>query len=149
MNMSRSGYDDDCDYDGDAWEFIRWRGQVASAIRGKRGQEFLREMIEALDAMPSKQLISHELQAESEAAEVAPMVCAIGSVGLKRGVDMRSLDPDDYCKISETFGIAHQLAREIEYMNDEWKYGPETPEDRWLRMRDWAARQITPVKIVL
>ena len=35
--MSRSGYIDDMD---DTWQFIKWRGQVASAIRGARGQGY-------------------------------------------------------------------------------------------------------------
>lgn len=30
--MSRSGYNDDIDN----WQMIKWRGQVASAVRGKR-----------------------------------------------------------------------------------------------------------------
>jgi hypothetical protein len=46
--MSRSGYSDD----HSEWDLIRWRGAVASAIRGKRGQAFLRELLVALDAMP-------------------------------------------------------------------------------------------------
>jgi hypothetical protein len=37
--MSRSGYSDDLEN----WSLIRWRGAVASAIRGRRGQAFLRE----------------------------------------------------------------------------------------------------------
>lgn len=44
--MSRSGYNDDCD----GWALIRWRGAVNSAINGKRGQAFLRELVAALDA---------------------------------------------------------------------------------------------------
>ena len=31
--MSRSGYEDGLEM----WDLIRWRGAVASAIRGKRG----------------------------------------------------------------------------------------------------------------
>lgn len=34
--MSRSGYTDDCDYEGN-WPMICWRSAVKSAIRGKRG----------------------------------------------------------------------------------------------------------------
>lgn len=52
--MSRSGYADWCD---DNWAMIRWRGAVASAVRGKRGQAFLRELATTLDAMPEKRLI--------------------------------------------------------------------------------------------
>ncbi|KGC50992.1 hypothetical protein DO66_5867 [Burkholderia pseudomallei] len=36
--MSRSGYSDDCG----GWSLIRWRGAVNSAIKGARGQKFLR-----------------------------------------------------------------------------------------------------------
>ena len=83
--MSRSGYVDDFD---EQWSLIRWRGAVRSAIKGARGQAFLREMLEALEAMPDKRLIEEELEQNGE-------VCALGSVGLKRGIDMKALDPDD------------------------------------------------------
>jgi hypothetical protein len=128
--MSRSGYSDDID---DNWNLIRWRGQVASAIRGKRGQAFLRELVAALDALPEKRLIANNL-------EHAGNVCAIGSVGLVRGVDMSALDPHDSDAISGVFGIAHQLVREIEFMNDEQYY--KTPEERWSEMRAWAVQNI-------
>lgn len=81
--MSRSGYVDDFD---EQWSLIRWRGAVRSAIKGARGQAFLREMLEALEAMPDKRLIEEELEQNGE-------VCALGSVGLKRGIDMKALDP--------------------------------------------------------
>ncbi len=129
--MSRAGYSDDiCDN----WQHIMWRGQVASAIRGKRGQAFLRELIDALDTMPEKRLIAHDLQLGSG-------VCAIGSVGVRRGVDMSTIDPEDWDGIAGTFGIAAPLVREIEYMNDEadWQ---DNPEKRWQRVRDWAASNL-------
>ena len=129
--MSRSGYDDDIDQ----WAMIRWRGQVASAIRGKRGQAFLRELVEALDALPEKRLITYNLSSGGN-------VCAIGSVGLKCGVDMNVLDPYDSERLSAVFGIADQLVREIEFMNDEAAYYSETPEQRWQRMRAWAVSLI-------
>lgn len=124
--MSRAGYSDDCDQ----WSLIRWRGQVASAIRGARGQAFLRELIAALDAMPEKALVADVL-------EEAGNVCAIGSVGLVRGIDMAKLDPEDPDGIAAAFGIAPQMVREIEYMNDEATWGEE-PAERWQRMRVWA-----------
>ena len=141
--MSRSGYSDD----GDQWGLIKYRGQVASAIRGKRGQAFLRELIEALDAMPEKRLIADELQSEAPAF-IPPMyailpgsVCALGSVGLKRGVDLKVLDPRDHRALADVFGVAHQLICEVEFENDEalWR---ATPEARWRHMRDWAARHL-------
>lgn len=129
--MSRSGYSDDIEN----WSLIRWRGQVASAIRGKRGQAFLQELADALDALPEKKLIANDLQSECG-------VCAIGSVGAKRGVDMSKLDTHDYDTISATFGVAHQLVQEIEWENDEGGWYEETPEARWQRMRKWVAATI-------
>lgn len=135
--MGRAGYSDDWDFDN--WSHIRWRGQVASATKGKRGQSFLLEMITALDAMPERRLVTNELQD-------GPNVCAIGSVGLCRGVDMAALDPEDPWAIAAAFDIASPLVREIEYENDEY-WQPETPEQRWKRMRAWAVRHLTPVSL--
>lgn len=127
--MSRSGYSDDCE------DINLWRGTVARAIGGKRGQAFLAELLAALDAMPVKQLIPEELEMGGE-------VCAIGSVGIKRGLDMSDLDVEEPRQIAKQFGIAPALVQEIEYMNDEGTYLPETPEERWTRMRAWVASQI-------
>lgn len=131
--MSRSGYSDDCEQ----WEFICWRGAVASAIRGKRGQAFLKEMLAALDAMPEKCLIAHELEAKGG-------VCAIGAVGAERGVDMSKLDPEDREGVSDAFGISPALAAEIVYENDDGVYWSEkeTPEARFARMRAWVSKHI-------
>lgn len=141
--MSRSGYIDD---DYDQWQHIKWRGQVASAVRGKRGQSFLHELIEALDAMPEKRLIAHDLVKDAPAfvpPELStPQVCAIGSVGVRRSIDLTVLDPDNPHEVGEAFGIAHQLAAEIVFMNDEAGPWKETPEDRWQRMRDWAVQHL-------
>lgn len=126
--MSRSGYSDDIE---DNWALIRWRGAVASAIRGKRGQAFLREMVGALEALPEKRLIAGELQIPDGE------VCAIGAVGKARGLDMGSLDPEDAETVAGTFGIADVMAREIVYQNDEGGWY-ETPEQRFARMLRWA-----------
>ncbi len=131
--MSRSNYTDD-DYDYDHWSLIMWRGAVSRAIRGKRGQAFLREMIAALDAMPNKRLITEELVSGGE-------VCAIGSVGVQRGVDMTKLDAENYDEIARSFGIAPALVREIEWMNDKGTLA-RTPERRWEQMRAWAEAQL-------
>jgi hypothetical protein len=134
--MSRSGYVDGDDYD--QWATIKWRGVVASATRGKRGQQFFRDLLAALDAMPVKELIRDELETETGA------VCAIGALGKARGVDMKGLDPEDSERVSATFDIARQLACEVVYMNDEAEYRSETPSQRWERMRAWVASQIKP-----
>ena len=130
--MSRSGYSNDLD----PRDLAMWRGQVTSAIGGKRGQAFLRELIEALDGMPEKRLIANVLRAYGE-------VCAIGSVGARRGIDLEALDPHDHEGLASVFGIAHQLVQEIEFMNDDECFGwGASPEDRWKRMRAWAVQNL-------
>jgi hypothetical protein len=141
--VSRSGYTDDID---DQWSFIQWRGAVKSALQGRRGQLFLMEMLAAMDALPVKRLVANEL----EAPDLVPCshwgmfeaqsVCAIGAVGKRRGVDMTSIDPDDYETVARKFGIAQAMAQEIVFINDEW--GRETPEARFIRVREWIASQI-------
>lgn len=135
--MSRSGYVDD--YDEQFPNALAlYRTSVEQAIYGKRGQAFLRDLIAALDAMPEKKLISDQLEAEGA-------VCAIGSVGKMRGVDMSGIDPYDHASLSKTFGIARCLAAEVMFENDEgagyWVVD-EDPEKRWQRMRDWAQRHL-------
>lgn len=130
--MSRSGYIDD--YDSDNLAVYRWRGQVASAIRGRRGQAFLRELKEALEAMPVKELISRDLEREGQ-------VCALGAVGVKRGIDLTVFDPEDAHPLAEAFGIAHQLVREVEYINDECVH-PPNPAIRWRSVYNWVLRNL-------
>jgi len=130
--MSRAGYSDELD---DNWSLICWRGAVASAIRGARGQAFLREMLAALDAMKDRRLIANDLIAGGE-------VCAIGAVGAARGIDMTNLDPEDYGTLAAKFGIAEALTREIFFENDEGGSFKETPEARYLRVRRWVEEQI-------
>ena len=135
--MSRSGYVEDIE---DQWQLIRWRGAVKAAIKGKRGQAFLREMLAAMDTVAGGRLIANDLQdADGE-------VCAIGAVGKARGVDITTLDPDEYEGVAAKFGIATALAQEIVWMNDECSNPKETPEQRFARMRKWVNDQIVEVK---
>ncbi len=163
--MSRHGYVESDDED--PLQEGRWRGAVLSALRGKRGQAFFRELIEALDAMPVKALAARSFTRGGE-------VCALGSVALKRGIDVSEFeapegedswdDEVDHDALGEKFGIAPVMAREIMYENDEcdqwhWeddgsvvrngirygetrKYRNELPTERWQRMRDWAVRNL-------
>ena len=128
--MSRSGYGED----GGGPEGNLWRGAVESAIHGRRGQRFLKDLLAALDALPEKRLIADDLEKDGE-------VCAIGALGKQRGVDMAKIDPEDCDRVARVFGIAPALAAETVFMNDEafWR---ETPEQRFERMRSWVARNI-------
>jgi hypothetical protein len=136
--MSRSGYSDD----GDQWSLICWRGAVASATKGARGQQLLRELLAALDAMPlpDRRLIEHDLVRDGQ-------FCALGVLGAKQGKTdaMAAIDPEDYDAVAKLFGVAPALVREIEWVNDEGNFWhDETDEKRWSRMRDWVASLIKP-----
>lgn len=127
--MSRSGYSDDCE------NLNLWRANVDRTIAGKRGQAFLRELVTALEAMPEKALIQDSLKAGDQ-------VCALGAVGLKRGMDMQQLDPGEPDQVGTAFGISSMLAQEIVYQNDEVGYR-QTPQERWERMHRWATENLT------
>lgn len=149
--MSRCGYDDDLCSENQIM-YINWRGAVTSAIRGRRGQAFLRELLEQMDAMPIKRLIKDDLVAPDRhhlsishwgMYEVEHEgLCALGVVGKSRGIDMTRIDPEDMDSIHAPFDIANAMAREIEFINDDCGRHRETPEERFDRVRKWVIKNI-------
>lgn len=133
--MSRSGYSDDLDN----WAMIKWRGRVASATRGRRGQQLLKDLLAALDAMSVKELVAEEFQYDGQ-------FCALGVVAQARGLDPKDFDPDDEgYGIAPKLDIAQCLAQEIMFENDQdWWGRLETPAQRWHRVRFWVEGQIIP-----
>ncbi len=129
--MSRSGYSDDCE------NLNLYRGTVERATRGKRGQRFFRDLVAALDALPAKRLVANELQ------KTDGEVCALGALGKYKGAPLEAVDTYDTNALGKTFDIAHQLAAETMFVNDDdFEYREETPEQRWERVRKWAIEQI-------
>lgn len=141
--MSRHNMVEDWEPDSDYDQRVQncFRGSITKAINGKRGQAFLRELIASLDAMPVKKLISEELEYKGE-------YCAMGCVGAARGINMSQLDPYDVGGLSKIFGIAPNMIREIEFINDNTVYGCKTDEERdakrWQVVRDWAESHLIP-----
>jgi hypothetical protein len=178
--MSRSGLSYDGDYDN--WSTICWQGALASAKRGKKGQAFLKELLAALDAMPVKRLIRNDLVVDGSmplykdhdvivgADELVARdgtvrgmgeVCALGALGMVRGLDMSEIDPEDHVSVAALFEVNEKIVQDIVDTNDrmldfhwvdgkrdedgKWIDGykvPITPEERWQKMRDWIAEQI-------
>lgn len=141
--MTRHGFVDYCDFDEDPNLLEgRWLARVKSAMRGKRGQAFLRDLIAALDAMPVKELHPHNVAGEN--------LCAMGVVGVYRGADLTKPQEElneedgDHEWATEYTGdildIAPSLAREVAYLNDEGFYG--TPAETWSQMRRWAEKNL-------
>ena len=134
--MSRSVYSEDLDQ----WDMIKWRGQVKSAMRGKRGQKFFRDLISALDTLPQQRLVSSTLK------DTEGEVCALGALCAQRGIDVGASEDEydfDADWTAEQLDIATQLVQETVHENDEGAW-QETPEDRWKRMRRWAERNLNP-----
>lgn len=145
--MSRSGYSEDCEY------LDLWRGAVERAIKGKRGQAFLKKLEAALLALTDKKLCSYDV-ANPETGEV----CAIGAVALKRRLDKgmerkaaleeiakkfrKGCDAEEFC---DEFKIAASLAKEITYMNDEEGSYGETAEKRYMSILAWVQSQIMKI----
>lgn len=112
--MSRSGYIDDND---DPLANGRWRQAVKQALRGRRGQALLRELVEALDAMEDKRLYPGSF------ATADGEFCALGALAAKRGTKVDDLGDEDDCDpdlVGQRFGIAPAMAAEIMYLNDEY-----------------------------
>jgi len=162
--MSRHGYIED--WDGDDSSVLRqgrWQAQLSSAIRGRRGQAFFRALVEALDEMPLRSLAPNSLVTKEGE------VCALGCLARHRGIDVTTLelgdpyteDPDegaewedsDWETLAAVFDIAPQLAREVMYENDEAYVGVVGSlthgEQRWERIRSWAAKKIIPTETEL
>lgn len=129
--MSRHGYSEDLEQQ----DLAMWRGRVASASRGQRGQKLFVDLRNALDAMPEKRLISGDFQ------NVHGECCALGCVGMARGHDMRELDPEqDNDSVAGMLDVAECLVQEVEWVNDE--AAPSDPIKRWEYVRKWVDRQI-------
>lgn len=138
--MSRSGYVED-------YENVElYRRAVRNAIKGKRGQALLRDMLAGLDALPEKRLIAGAM------IDKQGEVCALGAAGVHRNRDMSEMtvvsewddEPEmDIPRVTAAFDVADCLAREVAFVNDEANYQPETPEQRWARVRGWVVRNIT------
>ena len=134
--MSRSGYSDDCE------NLNLYRNAVERAMRGKRGVKFFKELRDALDGMEHKRLIAEEL------VDSGGDVCAMGAVFRARGMSDEEISEINYdcpVAVSRVAGIAWSMAAEIEWENDErifWGRNPETPENRWQRIRAWVEERI-------
>lgn len=139
--MSRAGFGDG----DDTYPYELWERTVQNAITGKRGQKFLRELVAALDALQEKKLTTHRLRDETG------MVCAIGAVCVRKGIDTQPLEPREdeehlhWPPLASALNISETLVRVVEHENDErdeCRFPRWTPEERWQHVRDWAQGMI-------
>ncbi len=118
-------------------------GALKVAIRGKRGQKLMLDIVRALDALPKKEL-------GSDVFEDSCAVCTLGAVAKYRGQTLRDHNPmvyegeaeeADAKAVSERMDIAPSLAREVMYEND-IPWGSDA--ERWESMRNWAISRMRP-----
>jgi hypothetical protein len=141
--MSR--YCDSDDYDYEPWMEGQAAGAMRSAIRGRRGQQLLRDLIAGLDALPV-----YELAAGSLEDPETGCVCALGAVRLQRGADAVPLwfdptDPDvDWRDLAKPFNISETLANAVVSQNEYYdgSNDEQSRRRRWQSVRDWAVSKL-------
>lgn len=158
--MSRFDNDHYDEYFNNQGEF--WWANVQRALKGRKGQKALRELRDAMLALPEPKLISGRLATEDG------HMCAVGVLAVHRRVSkgerreevMRELaqlitvDEDGYdydgdgdlktaesgVKVGLTFALAWQLGS----VNDSY-VRDETDEQRYERVMRWIDEQLLPV----
>lgn len=144
--MSRFEGDGDEEYPGQWW---LWEHNLKRNFSGKKGQQSLRELRDALLELPEKRLIAGRLADETGA------VCAIGALAVHRqGREVIPLlqeiipeDPDGWDAEEATMdygmnlGLKRVMVIEIGYQNDEY-HRDETPGQRYARVLAWVEKVI-------
>jgi hypothetical protein len=131
----RISYSDEEDFPG---QHDLWQANCLRCIKGKKGQAALRELEQALLALPEKRLIAYELEdAEGE-------VCAIGALAKYRNHTPKA-DPEwEMEQVGVELGMPEMIAWKIVAMNDvelDWRWDKKTgksvqitPEERYERI---------------
>ena len=111
-----------------------YRYAVDRAIKGKNGQQFFLDLVAALEAMPTKELISGDL------IDADGRYCALGAVCASRGFEVSFLLAASSVELSDLLEIAEDLVKEILWQNDEGGdvIHQDSPVERWQLMYDWA-----------
>jgi hypothetical protein len=151
--MSRINYCEDEDFNNQS---LLWEANQERAIRGRKGQAALRELEQALLALPEKKLIVDELEnAQGE-------VCAIGALAKFKGrenprvnwgdtpVDEPLADgvilPDEVQEVTldlaESLGVPRLVALAVIYENDERAYALD-PTLRYGRLLRWTRHALS------
>jgi hypothetical protein len=124
-------------------------GALRSAIRGRRGQQLLRDLVAGLDALPEPELAAGSLEDPESGC-----VCALGAVRLQRGPHAVPLshdltDPDvDWRDLAEPFNISEALAHAVIAANEfrDKRNDEQSRRRRWQSVRNWAvSKLITPL----
>ena len=132
--MSRISYSEDEDYPG---QFELWQANCERSLRGAQGQAELRELRDALLALPEKRLI-HGALVDEEGG-----VCAIGAYASRKGLDLGKFDPEDETdEVGIEAGMPKFVAWKVVEMNDMELHSRFTSEERYTRMLAWVESKL-------
>lgn len=135
----RISYSEDEDFPG---QFELWQGNCERSLRGKAGQEELRELRTALLAMPEKRLIADALEDEEGG------ICAIAAYGKHKGIDLSKFDVDyETDEVGIAAGMPKLVAWKVVEMNDV-EFRRLTPERRYEKMLAWVESKLKPLSEV-
>ena len=134
-NEVRINYSEDEDFGG---QFELWQANCRRSIKGAKGQQALRELRDALLALPTKRLISGALESNGE-------FCAIGAYAKAKGLTLAQFGEDEHERAGEEAGMPRLVSWKVVYENDEgcgWlpRSVVEPPEARYERMLRWVER---------
>ena len=141
----RVGYTDEEDYQG---QFDLWHANCRRSINGRKGQKALRELEQALLAMPDKRIYPDILVAPNGA------VCAIGSLMVQKKIDAGMSRKEAVAVCAQTYpeetedagvevGIPRMVAWSIAIENDnDWRV--RTPKELYTHMLNWVQERIKP-----
>lgn len=128
----------------------RWLRNSVTTLTSKRGQAVLRELEEALLALPVKRLVKGELEAPASRympAGTPADHCVIGALASYKGVPIPALEKWDneasYLSTwaAENLGLARTLAWNLMEQNDEG-FDTDTPEKRYENTLFWVRKHI-------
>jgi hypothetical protein len=132
----RISYAEDEDFAG---QFFLWQANCERSLRGRQGQAELRELREALLALPEKRLIFGKLEDEQGG------VCAVGAYAKRKGIDLSKCDVDDETDhVGIKAGMPRLVAWKVVEMNDV-EFENLTPEERYAKMLAWVESKLTQI----
>ena len=137
------------DYDFEPWMPGQQAGALKSAIRGRRGQRLLLDLVAGLDALSVPELSAGALEDEATGC-----CCALGAVRRYRGAAAvplcfdpmeKDLEPPNF---AEAFDVAPALAWAVVDSNEGWSDSNQESarRQRWARVRAWAVKHLLGVE---
>lgn len=153
-----------CDEEERPGQFALFNANCRRSLRGKAGQEALRELEAALLALPEKRLIHGRLR-DDKTGEV----CAVGAYARHKGYDLSTFDDEDETdEVGDHAGMPRLVAWQVVALNDYtldtvWEVadGPlnrfeahckggipfireVTPEERYEKVLAWVRNHLSP-----